>query len=227
MQYIHVRNLEKYHPGYKDRELKWAKICFEMVQGDPDCEMITSEIDWARLIKFIILELKAQKPLPLNDWFLKKNNFDLKKRPMSLTLKMLHNFIDVVTEDSNSCVLELEEELEKELEEEEEGTFPKFVTDIHLLWNNFVKNYPKVSRIKEITPTRRNHLKKRYERESFRDFQSIIDAIKDQPFLLGDNNRNWCVDFDWVIANDNNYMKILERKYSNGSHNDKYAKFQV
>ena len=44
MQYIHIRSLEKYHPGYKDRTLQWAKIHFKMVQGDPDCEMITNEM---------------------------------------------------------------------------------------------------------------------------------------------------------------------------------------
>ena len=73
MDYIHVKNLDKYHPGYKDRTLQWAKIYFRMVQGDPDCEMIEDEIDWARLIKFILLELEAQKPLPLNDKYLINN----------------------------------------------------------------------------------------------------------------------------------------------------------
>ena len=96
MQCVHVRSLEKYHPGYKDRELQWAKIKFDMVQGDPDCEMILDEIDWGRLVKFILLELQAQKPIPLDPDYLKKKNFDLKKRPISLTLQMLHNFLDVI-----------------------------------------------------------------------------------------------------------------------------------
>jgi hypothetical protein len=69
-----------------------------MVQGDPDCELITDEIDWARLVKIILLELQARRPLPNDDGYWAKKGFDLKKRPMSLTLKMLHNFIEVVTE---------------------------------------------------------------------------------------------------------------------------------
>ena len=36
MKYLHVRNLEKYHPGYKDRSLKWAKIYTDMLKGDWD-----------------------------------------------------------------------------------------------------------------------------------------------------------------------------------------------
>ena len=98
MQYIHVKNLEKYHPGYRDRNLIWAKIYTKMVQGDPDCEMITNEIDWARLIKFILLELQAQKPIPLNPIYLTRKGFDLKKRSIELTLKELHTFIELRNE---------------------------------------------------------------------------------------------------------------------------------
>ena len=114
MEYIHIRNLEKYHPGYKDRELKWAKIYFMMAQGDPDCELIEDEIDWARLIKIILLELEAKTPLPNLDRYWTKKGFNVKKRPMSLTIKMLHNFIEVVTQDSKLCALDKDKDKDKE-----------------------------------------------------------------------------------------------------------------
>ena len=106
MQTIHIRNLEKYHPGYKDRELQWAKIFINMADGDPDCELIKDEIDWARLVKMILLELRAKKPLPNSDDYWTKKGFNLKKRPMSLTLQMLHNFISSVEDESKCCVLD-------------------------------------------------------------------------------------------------------------------------
>ena len=105
MNYVHVKNLEKYHPGYKDRTLAWCKVFFTVIAGDPDWDLIDEEIDKWRLISLIILELKAKKPLPDNDKFWSKY-FDIQKRPMSLTLQMLHNFIGVVTEETISCVLE-------------------------------------------------------------------------------------------------------------------------
>ena len=117
MDYIHVKNLEKYHPGYKDRTLYWAKIHCTMVHGDPECEMIDNETDWARLIKFILLEITAKKPIPLDEAYLTKKGFDLKKRPISLTLKMLHNFLDTVTEDQKLCSLE-----KSRVEESREGS---------------------------------------------------------------------------------------------------------
>jgi len=104
MDFIHVRNLEKYHPGYKDRILLWAKIHIKMIQGDPDCEMITDETDWARLVKFILLELNAQKPIPLDPVYLHRKGFNLKKRPISLTIKMLHSFIDIVSNTDTECI---------------------------------------------------------------------------------------------------------------------------
>ena len=98
MEYIHIKNIEKYHPGYKDRTLLWGKIFINMADGDPDTEMIENEIDWARFVKMILLELRAQKPLPNTEAFWTRKGFNLKKRPISLTLQMLQNFIEVVTE---------------------------------------------------------------------------------------------------------------------------------
>lgn len=113
MQYIHVRNLEKHQSSYKDRPLRWAKIHFSMVQGDPDCDMITNEIDWARLVKFILLEMQAKKPIPFDHQYLIRKGFNLRQRPMSLTIKALHHFVELrtetVTEPSRKCVSRVEE----------------------------------------------------------------------------------------------------------------------
>jgi len=95
---IHVKNLEKYHPGYKDRTLTWAKLYFNIVQGDHDFEMIEDEVDKWRFVAMICLELQAKKPLPNNDTYFIRKGFDLKKRPMNLTIQMLQEFIIVNTE---------------------------------------------------------------------------------------------------------------------------------
>ena len=113
-QYIHIRSLEKYHPGYKDRELKWAKMFFNIVQGDPEFELIDNEIDKWRYLAMICLELQAKKPLPDSNIYWTKKGFDLKKRPMSLTIQMLHNFLETIQIKSETCVLDKEVDKEKE-----------------------------------------------------------------------------------------------------------------
>jgi hypothetical protein len=160
MQFIHVRNLDKYHPGYKDRQLQWAKIHFQMAQGDPDCEMITDEIDWARLIKFILLELQAKKPIPLDDEYLRKKGFNLKKRPILLTLNMLQNFIVIVDEDEKLCAIDKDKEEDKEIDKDKETGTELIVTEepfrfadpeFELAWNEWIKFREEIK--KKLTPT--------------------------------------------------------------------------
>lgn len=129
MEYIHIRNLEKFHPGYKDRELQWAKIYINMADGDPDTELIDNEIDWSRLIKIILLELRAKKPLPNLDSYWLKKGFNLDIRPMSLTIQMLHNFITIVSEEQKDCVLD-KIRVDKKRED-------SVVFDFDILWSKY------------------------------------------------------------------------------------------
>ena len=157
MEYIHIRNLEKFHPGYKDRRLQWAKIYFDMVQGDPDCELIESEIDWARLVKMILLELRARKPLPDSDRYWLKNGFDIKKRPMSMTLKVLHNFVNIDTQLPKDCAIEKSKiRVYKEDKEEDKSRVEEdIINDLNeVLGTSYKNSFPKTkqliqSRLKE------------------------------------------------------------------------------
>ena len=81
------------------------------------------------------------------------------------------------------------------------------------LWNSFCEKHPTLTKIREVSDKRRQHLKKRFERESFRGFAKILAAILEQPFLMGENDRKWKLSFDWLIENDTNYLKVLELRY--------------
>jgi hypothetical protein len=129
MQYIHVKNLETFHPGYKDRELKWAKIYFNIIQGDFETEML-NEIDRGRFISFILLELQAKKPIPIDDAYFIRKGFDVKKRPISLTLKMLHNFINIVNDEKQNLCTRIDKNREEESREEESTVTHIPVTEV-------------------------------------------------------------------------------------------------
>lgn len=96
---IHVRNLEKFHPGYKDRDLIWCKSYFRMINTDPEFEMLC-EVDKWRFIAFIMVELQTKKPIPDDPAYWKRKGFDLKRRPLTKTLAKLGenglNMIEVV-----------------------------------------------------------------------------------------------------------------------------------
>ncbi len=113
MEQIHIKNLEKYHPNYKDRELIWCKVYFKMVNAEPEFEMMP-EIDKWRFVAFIILELQTKQPTPIDPQYLTRKGFDLKKRPISLTIQMLHNFIEVCNGVDEKTVPQRREEKRRE-----------------------------------------------------------------------------------------------------------------
>jgi len=123
MKYVHVKNIDKYHPGYRDRNLSWCKSYFTMINADPDFEMV-DEINKWRYIALVMLELQIKKPVPLSKDYLKRKGFDLKKCSIDKTVQMLHNFVSIVTEDLKTCGVDKEEEEDKE-EEKEKSTVTK------------------------------------------------------------------------------------------------------
>lgn len=65
---------------------------------------------------------------------------------------------------------------------------------------------------------RMKKLSSRLKEEAFcRNFDVLLDIILENDFLSGrkpsEKNPNFRADFDWIIANDTNYVKVLEGKY--------------
>ena len=230
MEYVHVKKLKEYNPKYEDRNFVWFRFYIKMVQGDPDFEMITSEIDKWRYCTLIGLELQAQKPLPLSEEYFIRKGWNLAERKMSLTFEALRTFVEVRNGDLENPVTQSSKEevveVDKNKTREEYNAFEEIIRQT---WNLFSEKYPTLSKIKEITGTRRKHLKERFEINSFKDFNKILLAIEQQPFLIhGSQNSgkhdNWKVSFDWLIANDTNYIKVLEMKYVQTGGGNGFAK---
>lgn len=94
MDTIHIKSLEEHNPGYKDRNLIWCKVYFKMINADPNFEMLCETDKW-RFVALVMLELQIKEPVPLDPKYLARKGFDFKKRPMSLTIQMLHNLVEV------------------------------------------------------------------------------------------------------------------------------------
>jgi hypothetical protein len=212
VEYIHINNLEEYHPGYKDRDLKWAKIHFRLVQGNPEFEVIHSEIDKWRFVAMICLELEARKPLPNLDRYWASKGFDVKKRSMSLTLQAIQNFITIDTQLLEKCVLEeSRSRVDKIRVRVDSGVVEPYLK----LWNEKMP-----WKLNGITSLRHKHLNERLKEPAFVDnFPTILDKILASDFLTGrkpsDTHPNFKADFDWLIANDTNHVKVMEGKYDN------------
>lgn len=71
------------------------------------------------------------------------------------------------------------------------------------------------SKVNKLTDSRRKKLLLRIEEQGEENIIKAIDMASESDFLKGKNDKGWKMDFDWLIANDTNIVKVLEGKYSN------------
>lgn len=82
-------------------------------------------------------------------------------------------------------------------------------------WNDFAKKYG-LSEVVIINDKRKSNIKNRLEESNF-NFELILEEIARSDFLLGKNNNGWKVSFDFIFGSKNNYIKIIEGTYRNGT----------
>ena len=87
--------------------------------------------------------------------------------------------------------------------------------DYTLIAGKFIEiaNEYGLSIISKLSDKRKAKLKARIDELGEGKIIEAIDKIKESSFLRGENDRHWKVDFDWLIANDTNILKVLEDKY--------------
>jgi len=78
-------------------------------------------------------------------------------------------------------------------------------------WNDFAERFG-LGKIKALSDTRKANVRQRSQESEF-NLKEILKSISESEFLKGSNPRGWKVDFDFVFASKNNYLKILENKY--------------
>uniref|UniRef100_UPI000BBC79F9 phage replisome organizer N-terminal domain-containing protein n=1 Tax=Clostridium cochlearium TaxID=1494 RepID=UPI000BBC79F9 len=169
--------------------------------------MIGSETRWAKKKR---LQREKQKELPS-----KKDNVQVEG--------------DIVPSLSPNCPtdidteIDIDIELDKDIDIDIDKEPPVPYEKIKELYNSICKS---LSQVRSISSTRKNHLKARwkqfkYELDTFREAFEKVEASK---FCTGTNDRGWKADFDWLIKNDNNMVKVLEGKYDDKGGGDDFTK---
>lgn len=121
-----------------------------------------------------------------------------------------------------NCNTEIEIDIEKD-KESISNDIPKKVCDIDfnsflVFWNHYADEY-QLSKINSLTDSRKRKIRTRMlnDKDFVNNLGKAINAISESKFLLGKNgSRGWKVNFDWLIENDTNYLKVLEGSYSDG-----------
>ena len=80
------------------------------------------------------------------------------------------------------------------------------------LYHSICKAYPKII---SIDGNRKKAIQARWR--SYKDikvFEELFTIAENSDFLKGNNDRNWCADFDWLMK-PTNFPKVLEHRYDN------------
>lgn len=113
-------------------------------------------------------------------------------------------------------ILPHEEEVEEEVEEEGEGNSGRQVSppsrSLFDLWNEVVQGSG-LPKVREFTNGREKKCRNRMKERSLDEWREIFELCASTPFLCGENDRGWRVNFDWIIENQENAAKVLEGKY--------------
>jgi len=84
-------------------------------------------------------------------------------------------------------------------------------TQIQDLYNNILSK--SLTSCEKLTEKRKKHINSLLK--EFKNIEKIEDIFKkvaETPFLLGQNDKGWKADFEWLI-NHNNLLKVLEGRY--------------
>lgn len=85
-------------------------------------------------------------------------------------------------------------------------------------FENFVSSYhnlcPIMNKVQVINDTRKGYINARIAEFGEERLIEVFRLAGESDFLNGKNNKAWKADFDWIIR-PNNFIKIMEGKYSN------------
>lgn len=91
--------------------------------------------------------------------------------------------------------------------------------DSHIDWKAFMDYFNetfagKLPAIQKLTDVRKQLVKARVAQYRKEAIPEVYKKVLESSFLMGDNDRNWRPDFDWIFKAAN-FTKILEGVYSN------------
>ncbi|KQM37958.1 hypothetical protein [Sphingomonas sp. Leaf10] len=82
-------------------------------------------------------------------------------------------------------------------------------------WNDMADRKG-LAKVRALTPERRRKLNNRIRSHPVEHWTEAIDAIERSPFLLGENDRGWRADFDFLLQ-PSSFTKLIEGVYDRQS----------
>jgi predicted phage replisome organizer len=109
--------------------------------------------------------------------------------------------------------IEIEKELELEREKEKELDI-RGTRAPQIPYQNIVDAYNELSlpNIIKLSDKRKKLVQVVVKEYTLDDIYKVFELVEQSPFLIGESDRGWKADFDWLF-NKNNFLKVLEGRY--------------
>lgn len=113
--------------------------------------------------------------------------------------------------DNNCYELKTKDDIQKIIDEPKSAE-SKIVDyeQVKEMYNNICTCLPKANKF---TPSRSKAVKSVLKMYSFEDIQKCFEIANNNDFLIGNNEKNWHADFDWLLKI-GNFTKVIEGNYT-------------
>lgn len=82
--------------------------------------------------------------------------------------------------------------------------------------NAYHEKCPSLPTVQKLTQGRKIKIERRIQEiGSAEAMAEVFAKVEQSDFCKGDNDRGWKADFDWIMANDSNWQKIMSGRYDN------------
>jgi hypothetical protein len=205
--------LTRYEQETARRILKAKGFLQEHLRGNP--AQLFYRVDFEALVRAISQLAENQQSRLRESRKQECRRPAIKSAVIPQTLNKTESTTETTTESSIAPLLR---------KQQVEGVFPEVnqesngsdYTRFMQIWNDHSGRLPK---IRELTKKRADKLRARVRgKPTFQEeFAEAVQKAAKTPFLLGENDHGWSADFDWMIKDDTNYIRVLEGKYDGQS----------
>lgn len=218
-------------------KLQWVKLSIELLTDDRHRFLFQlSDSEQLLYLKLLLLAGKHGNNIPYDLNFIKNSiNYHNSLEQLELEILNIQKTFPKLVKDANllyfsnfvsyhkikyGMALEpLNDIRDKRLEIRDKrietvavATPPEYLSEVNNYWNLKHPN----KNLRYLSDKRKKKLRARWQEEAWRDgWRGVIDKLAASDFCNGKNDRGWVASFDWLIENDNNYVKVLEGRYDN------------
>lgn len=149
---------------------------------------------------------------------IQKRYFEAVKRRKDLEVFYEYLMVDVNILPENVSILHINDDILKQ----SKGSKVKEVKEVNIytpfdeIINLYHEILPELPKVAKLTDKRKAQIKSRWfeseKTQSLDWWKEYFESVKDTPFLLGNNDRGWMADIDFLTTQ-SKFIKVIEGKY--------------